>query len=211
MLRRTNIKPMSRQARAVLILAISLTACPDRRLQDARTLAEAGKSREAAEAFVALAKSDPANLAAWDGAIQIWCQDEIHVGQCMSVLDLELKLLGTLQRHRDALAEVLERRARARLAQGMMNAAIDDLERSVKAGPERATVHAARARVFMMQGDRARMLEALKRARTLDPNLAEVETLYGLVPTEPGQADAEPPSEAGFGGEPTVRVSPTAQ
>ena len=167
-----------------------LAACPDRQLDDARSLLEAGKLDEAGRAFVALARADPANLAAWDGAVQVWCRDQINVGECMSVLDLELKLLGNLQRHRDALSEVLERRARARLEQGLIDAAFADLARAEKAAPERASVYVAQARAHMMRGDRAAMLEALDRAKKRDPGLAEADALYRIVPSSTTAEDA---------------------
>lgn len=166
-------------------------------MHEARALVEAGEYRRAGDAFLALAKADPANLGAWDGAVQLWCKDQINVGECMKVLDLELRLLGNLQRHRDALSEVLERRARARLEQGLVAAALEDLARAEKAAPERASVHAVRARAYMMQGESERMLDALRRAKRLDPKLAEADALYRLVPS--GQSDDLRP-EAAFGG-----------
>ncbi len=192
-------------ARSILLSLVAttlITGCPDQRLAAARRLAAQGQPQKAAEAFVALAKADPANLGAWDGAVQIWCRDLANVGKCMSVLDLELKLLGSLQRHRDALSEVLERRARARLAQGLVDAALADLDRATKAGPNRASVHAARARAHMMRGAREDMLRALKRAKTLDPHLAEVDALYRLLPSEA--------RHDGFGGSAIDGVSPTS-
>lgn len=201
-----TVSPLRPGRPPVLVLwTIALTlavGCPDRRLDEARRLVEEGQTQAAAEAFVALAKADPADLGAWDGAIQIWCRDEVHVGKCMSVLDLELKLLGSLQRHRDALSEVLERRARARLDQGLVDAALADLERASKAGPQRASVHTARARAHMMRGAREDMLRALKQAKTLDPHLEEIDELYRLVPSKV--------LDDGFGGSAIGGVSPTS-
>ena len=178
-------------------VAVALLGCPDNRLSNARQLVNEGRYQEAGDAFVALAKADPANLGAWDGAVELWCKKQVNVGQCMGVLDLELKLLGSLQRHRDALSEVLERRARARLAQGLIPSALADLERAEKAAPERAVIHAVRARAHMMRGDRTAMLASLNRAKKLDPKLAEADELYSLVPTS-SQADAA--DGEGFGG-----------
>ena len=182
---------MPRPARALLIYAVLLTGCPDRRLQDARALVEEGRFKEAGAAFVALAKADPANLAAWDGAVQLWCRDQINVGECVGVLDLELKLLGSLQRHRDALSEVLERRARARLQQGMIESALADLKRAAEAAPERPSVYAAQARAHMMRGARTEMLNALDHAKKLDPKNAEADELYRWAPGNDDDAIGE--------------------
>ena len=194
MLQCTNLTPGTSMVRVLLILSFALTGCPDRQLDDARALIEAGRYEEAGEAFVALAKADPANLGAWDGAVRLWCRDQVNVGRCISVLDLELQLLGTLQRHRDALAEVLERRARARLEQGLVEPALDDLERAIKAAPERPSVHVAQARAYMMKGEADAMLKALDLAKKLDPRQVEADELYQLVPT------ASVADDEGFGG-----------
>ncbi|MEM7679354.1 MAG: hypothetical protein AAF449_25555 [Myxococcota bacterium] len=168
--------------RTILALSLAMAGCPDTRLAEARRLAGAGHTDKAGAAFVALAKADPANLGAWDGAVQLWCNDQVNVGECMSVLDLELQLLGDLQRHRDVLSEVLERRARERLTQGMVDAALSDLDRAAKAAPERATVYTARARAFMMLGRTEAIRRALKKAKKLEPRLSEIDELYRQIP-----------------------------
>ncbi len=179
---------------------LATLGCPDRRLADARALVEAGRYEEAGDAFVRLAKTDPANLGAWDGAVQLWCRDQVNVGRCMTVLDLELQLLGSLQRHRDALSEVLERRGRARLEKGLVEAALKDFDRAVSAAPERPSVHTARARVFMMRGETNAMLEALDRAKKLAPKHVEADELYQLVPTDASDASTQDGVNDGFGG-----------
>ncbi|MEL7372300.1 MAG: tetratricopeptide repeat protein [Myxococcota bacterium] len=200
MLRRTILALLHRAPCGCVIFAFLATACPDGQLADARRLAQAGRTEEAGAAFVALAKADPANLAAWDGAVQLWCHDQINVGECMSVLDLELQLLGNLQRHRDTLSEVLERRARARLAQGMVDAALTDLERAIKAAPERATVYTARARAFMMMGRSEEGRLALRTARKLQPKLTEIDELYRSMPAADTATISPSPGTDEFGG-----------
>src|SRR5688572_18422737 len=100
-------------------IALLLSACPSSPLAEAEALEQRGELEAAAQQYLRIAKADPANLAAWDRAIEIQCRRRIDVGACIGILDLELDLIGSLQRHHDALGEVLERRARARLDQGM--------------------------------------------------------------------------------------------
>ncbi|MCB9645657.1 MAG: hypothetical protein H6730_03530 [Deltaproteobacteria bacterium] len=189
---------MRRLALPLAFAAVALLGCPDRPLDEAKALAARGEHAEAGARFLAAAKADPANLAAWDGAVESYCRAAADVGRCMEVLDLELEVLGNLQRHRDALSEALERRARARLSQGMVDAALEDVARAEKAAPERAAVQVVRARALIMRGERAAAVEALERARKLDPEDREVDQVLELVPSVP-EDDPDAPSE-GFGG-----------
>lgn len=187
---------MRRQDAPLLLsaLAITLAACPANDLEKARALEREGKIAEAGELYVDLAKKDPANLAAWDGAVDLYCKKHVHVGQCMSVLDLELDRLGTLERHHDALSEVLELRARARIEQGIIDAAMSDLERAEKAGPRRSTVQSAKARALVAVGKMDDARAALKKARELDPKNEELLEIEKMLP---GDGPAED-----FGGTP---------
>jgi tetratricopeptide (TPR) repeat protein len=180
---------------AVLALAASsiiLAACPANDLEKARALEREGRISEAGELYVDLAKKDPANLGAWDGAVELYCRKHVNVGECISVLDLELDRLGNLERHHDALSEVLELRARARIEQGVIDAALTDLERAEKAGAKRSTVYSAKARAMVHLGrmDDARL--ALDRAKELDPKNEEIDELLKLLPVKT--------PEDGFGG-----------
>lgn len=167
----------------VLVAALGISGCPDRSMTEARDLEASGKLAEAGRAYVTIAKLDPANLAAWDAAIRIWCTRLVHVGECMGVLDLELDRLGNLHRHKDALAEALEHRARARLEQGLAKAALADLERAEKASPERSAIFAVRAKALMMLGEPEEAITSLKRARRLDPSEREAEDLFKDLPS----------------------------
>jgi tetratricopeptide (TPR) repeat protein len=182
-----------------LPLTLALVGCPDRPLEVAKSLAAQGQHAEAGARFLEVAKADPADLAAWDGAVEAFCHRLHDVGRCMETLDLELELLGNLQRHRDALSEALERRARDRIAQGMVDAGLADLDRAEKAAPERAAVQVVRARALIMRGERAAALAALERARKLDPEDPEVDEVLRLVPSLPAD-DPGAPTE-GFGGD----------
>ncbi|MCB9654752.1 MAG: tetratricopeptide repeat protein [Deltaproteobacteria bacterium] len=161
-----------------------LAGCPSSDVHRARSLETAGKLEEAAALYLAAAKADPANLAAWDGAVETSCRKSTHVGACLNVLDLELNTIGTLERHQDALGEVLEARARARLEQGLVEAALDDLDRAEKAAPNRASVHVVRARAAMMRGDREGAIASITRARTLDPASEEANEVLKALPDE---------------------------
>ncbi len=165
-------------------LAFLLAACPERPLDQAHRLAGEGRWEAAGEAYLAVAKADPASLGAWDGAVEAWCQRLANVGQCLSVLDLELDLLGNLNRHADALAEALERRARARLEQGLAQPALDDLARAEMAAPERASVLVAKARALIALGKSQAAKEALHQAKKLDPRNAEADQLWPELPDE---------------------------
>jgi tetratricopeptide (TPR) repeat protein len=175
-----------------------LFGCPENDFDRAKKLEEEGHYREAGELYVDIAKRDPANLAAWDRAVEVWCRKAINVGECMGVLDLELDRLGNLDRHSEALSEVLELRARARIEQGLVDAALDDLQRAEKASPKRASVFVARARAYVQAGKRAPALEALERAQMLDPNDKEIDELAALLPDE---------EDEGFGGAKTATKS----
>ncbi len=187
-------------ARFGLLFVIGLAGCPEHPLDDARRLEREGQLREAGRRYLAAARQDPANLAAWDGAVELICRREADVGGCLEVLDLELSLLGNLQRHRDVLAEVLERRASARLEQGLVDAALEDLERADRASPDRPGVLVARAQALMAKGRGSEALQALTRARRLDPRNAKIQALLGALPTDTSSA-SPPQDERRFGGE----------
>ena len=171
-------------------LILALCACPERALDGARALEASGDLAGAAAAHVEAARRDPANLAAWDGAVRLWCKELHRIDACLEVLDLELDLLGNLQRHRDVLSEALEARARARLEQGLAKSALMDLERARKAGPSRASVMVATARAYVALGAREAAVQSLEKARQLDPNNAEADQVARMIP-----------AAAGFGGE----------
>ncbi len=183
-------RAMRRRIGLFLLVQTTLSGCPDDTLDRARALQKEGRIQEAGDLYTYLAKKDPANLAAWDGAVQLWCREHVDVGACMSVLDLELDLLVNVERHRDALSEVLELRARARAESGMAQAALTDLERAEKAGPNRPSVHTAKARVLMMLGRTDAAHDALDTAKRLDPNHAEADALYQELPKKPEEAPA---------------------
>ncbi len=187
-----------------LALAGALTACPNRPLDAARAALEAGRLDEAGEAFLAAAHRDPALLGAWDGAVEAWCVRAAHVGRCLSVLDLELDRLGSVDRHKDALSEALEGRARARMAAGLVQAALEDLDRAALAAPERAPVLVARARALAMLGQRDEALAALEAAQTIDPSHPELDEVRRMVPGPPAVPDLENAPPAGFGGPATT-------
>jgi tetratricopeptide (TPR) repeat protein len=189
----------------VLALLPMLAACPDRSMDDAAALQKAGRTHEAAAAYFAIAKRDPANLAAWDQAIELWCRRLVDVGQCLGVLDVEKDRLGNLTRHKDALAEVLEGRARARLDQGLANAALEDLERAEKASPLKSSVFVVRAKAMVSLGRRREAIEALTRARTLDP---ENEEANALIPSLPDEAPSEEPFGGGQGVNSATKSAP---
>ncbi len=180
--------------------AALLQGCPERPLAGAEALEQKGELAAAAQQYVRIAKADPANLAAWDRAIQIQCRTRIDVGACMGVLELELDLIGSLERHRDALAEVLERRARARLDQGMAEAALEDLTRAQRAAPLRASVQVAQAKALASLGRAAEARRVLLAARQLDPGNAEANALFADLPADPeeefggGNAALDPPA-----------------
>lgn len=193
---------MARRSAAPLYVALTaatLAACPDRPLAEAEAARSAARWEEAGDAYLAAARRDPALLAAWDGAVDVWCREIVHVARCLKVLDLELELLGSVVRHHDALSQSLEARARARIDQGLAEPALSDLDRAAKAAPERASVHVARARALAMMGQREPALEALKTARSLQPGIAEADEVVEFIP-KPGGAPATE-GEPGFGGD----------
>lgn len=169
-------------------------------MEDAKALSAAGKHQEAGELFFAIAKSDPANIGAWDGAIASFCQREARVGRCMDVLDLELQVLGNLERHKDALGQALEIRARARLEQGLTDAALSDLERSARAAPGRAVTLILRARAHLMKGEHEAALQTLYKAKKIDPNNNEADEVFQMIPRE--VEGSAPAVEDSFGGAP---------
>ncbi len=162
---------------------VALLACPGSPIDEARRLEAAGEREGAAERYQAVARADPANLAAWDAAVRLWCRELARIDRCVG---LELELLGDLASHREALGEALEARGRRRLEAGLVDAALGDLERAEKAAPRRASVHAAFARLWIARGDREAALRARDRARRLDPTLEELEALTETRPTEEG-------------------------
>lgn len=185
----------SRARRGALTLGLILSgACTQTPIEAAHALARDGKKVEALAAFKAIAKKDPAHLAAWDRAVALACRELVDVGECLGVLDLELELLGKLDRHHDALGEVLERRARARVEQGLLDAALDDLARAERAAPERAGVFVVRALALVARGERAAAKVALERAAVLDPQAPGLSAAAARV--EGMAADDAP-----FGGE----------
>lgn len=166
--------------------------CADRLLEHADRLAEQGRHLQAGESYLAVARTHPALLAAWDGAIHAFCHQEVRVGRCLEVLDLELSILGPVPRHRDVLSATLERRARHRLEQGLVDAALEDLDRAQRAGPERASVYSARARALAARGDLEGAREQLAEATRREPKLAEANQLIEELfsdPTRPYTAD----------------------
>ncbi|MEM1026279.1 MAG: tetratricopeptide repeat protein [Myxococcota bacterium] len=172
--------------------------CPTDPLQEAREFEKRGEFAQAAQMFLEAARSDPALLGAWDGAVRIHCEVRVDVASCLEVLDLELEVLGSVQRHADALAESLERRARARLEQGLLDSAASDLQRAEAAGPERGSVHAVWARLHLARGDPSKARRSLDAARARTPDLPELEGLYQVL-------EAQAPSDPeGFGGAPTA-------
>jgi tetratricopeptide (TPR) repeat protein len=183
---------------AVLSLIAAVVGCSQKDIDRAQALAAKGQLREAGELYVEIARSDGANLAAWDGAIDVWCRKSTNVGECMNVLDLELKVLGNLERHKDALSEVLELRARARLEQGLIAPALDDLDRAEKAMPTRSSVLTARARALLRQQEWSPATEALRRAKELDPSNPEIEELLAAIAKA---RPSKPHDDEGFGGE----------
>lgn len=187
---------------ALPLAAVFLAGCPDRRMDRARALAAEGRLEEAGELYFDLAKDDPANLAAWDGALDIWCREKLNVGQCMEILDLELQILGTLQRHKDVLSEVLELRARARIESGLLEAALADLARAENASPARASVFTAKGKALAGLGRSQEALEALTTAKRLDPESAEADELLKALPGADTPEVLEiPPPEDSFGGD----------
>lgn len=184
----------------LLLLPSLLCGCPSSEMDDAKALAAQGRFLEAGETYRRIARTDPANIAAWDGAVDAFCRREVRVGECMGVLDLELELLGNLERHADALSEALETRARARLEQGLVEPALADLARAEKAAPDRPPVLVTKARALIAKGDREAALEALYRAKKLDPEVAGADEVFQLVPKPP--AAAEPSPDEQFGGQP---------
>ncbi len=161
---------------------IFLAGCPDTNMDEAKDLRAQGQHEQAGDLFFTLAKRDPANLGAWDGAIQAFCRDEVRVGRCLDVLDYELEVLGNLDRHKDALGEVLEARARARLDQGLVDAALGDLDRAERAAPGRAPTLVVRAKCLLKKGAVKAATEALYRAKKIDPQSAEADAVFRALP-----------------------------
>lgn len=185
---------MRARAGALAVGAWLLASCAQTPIEAAEALAQRGQKAEALAAFKAIAKQDPAHLAAWDRAVALACRELVDVGECLGVLDLELELLGKLDRHHDALGEVLERRARARVEQGLLDAALDDLARAERAAPERAGIFVVRALALVARGDRAAAKVALEHAVALDPQAPGLSAAAARV--EGMAADDAP-----FGGE----------
>jgi tetratricopeptide (TPR) repeat protein len=167
-------------------MVVGLLGCPDKPLEKARALEKNGKIAEAAEVYLATAKADKANLAAWDGAVRIWCQELAKIDRCLDILDLELNTLGKLTRHQNHLSEALEKRARIRLTQGLTKSALMDLKRAQKAGPLRASVYVGQAKAYSAIGVRHLAVQALARARQLDPHNKEADEIARQLPDEEG-------------------------
>lgn len=172
-------------------MSTAIAGCPSDPLAEARGLEARGERVEAAESFRRAAKRDPANLAAWDGAVRLYCEELARVGECLSTLDLELDLIGNVVRHTAAYASALEQRARARLESGMPAEAEADIERALRVTPERASLYVVRARARLARGERAAAEKDLARARQLDPAETEADEVVEILRAEP----------EGFGGD----------
>lgn len=185
------VNPMPQNVRfAVPLSLVFLVGCPDANMDKAKDLASQGQHEVAGDLFFALAKRDPANLGAWDGAIEAFCRKEVRIGRCLDVLDYELEVLGNLERHKDALGEALEARALARLEQGLVDAALADLDRAERAAPGRVATLVVRAKCLVKKGDVKAATEALYRAKKIDPQ----------DPTLAEAFEAIPKGEDSFGG-----------
>lgn len=167
---------------AVFAVVLS-TGCGERPFEKAQALEARGQLREAAAAYRDLAKLDPANLGAWDRAIDLFCRKVSDVGECLGVLDLELDRLGRIDRHSEVLGEVLETRARARLEQGLIDAALDDLRRAERVTPGRASLYVAEARAHLARSAFPEAIAAIDRARTLDPQNQEADAVVASLPS----------------------------
>jgi tetratricopeptide (TPR) repeat protein len=197
-LARRRLACVRRTVRALVTVACAAgIGCPDDPLAEPHRLEREGEFAQAAQAYLNAARADPANLAAWDGAVRVACEVRLDVAACLEVLDLELEVLGSVQRHADALAYSLERRARARLEQGLVEAAAADLKRAEAAAPERGVIHATWARLHLAQGDVEAARRALDEARKRSPDLPELKALYQLLES------AAPSDPEGFGGKAT--------
>ena len=174
----------------MMLIAIHMLGCPEKPIDEARRLEKKGELGKAAEAYVAAAKADRANLSAWDGAVRIWCKELARIDKCLEVLDLELQTLGKLTRHHDYLSVALESRAKQRMQQGLIKSALMDLKRAAKAGPLRASVYVEQARAYSALGIRHLAEQALAKARKLDPKNKAAD-----------QVAEQLPSEEGFGGD----------
>lgn len=160
-----------------LAVCCGLYGCPERPLKQAQTLEKEGQYEKAGDMFLRAAKDSPGNLPAWDGAVRMFCEQEVRVGRCLEVLDLELQVIGNLDRHRNVASQALNRRARARLDQGMVDAAASDLARAEKLGPPLPEVLLTRARIALAQGKQDEAVQALLRAKKLQPDFTEAEVL----------------------------------
>jgi tetratricopeptide (TPR) repeat protein len=180
-------------------LLVLWCGCPAQPFAEAEALERGGDLEGAARQYVRIAKADPANLAAWDRAIELQCRKRIDVGACIGILDLELDLIGSLARHHDALGEVLERRARARLEQGMAEAALEDAERAEKAAAPRAGLYVVKAKAYAGLGRAREARQALEAARRLEPGNEEANAFFADLPPDPeeefggGNAALDPP------------------
>jgi tetratricopeptide (TPR) repeat protein len=175
------------------LIAALLAGCPDHPLDRAIALEAAGDARGAGNLYLEVAKADPANLGAWDKAIELICRRLGDVGECTNILDLELKALGKLDRHREVLSEVLEARASERIAAGFIREALADLERAKSANPDRAPAYVLEAKALLALGQRNAAVQAIQKARDLDPHNAEANRLVEEL--FPRTEDEEP-----FGG-----------
>lgn len=170
----------------LLSFTAALIACPDRGLDRAEQALAAGRFDEAGEAYLNLARRDPAMLAAWDGAIQVWCVKQVRIGRCLEVLDLEIQKLGVVARHQKVLTRALASRAEARLRQGLFEAAASDLDRAENAGPPDAWVLRLRAEIWMAKGDPVKARAALKDAAELEPDHPDLRRLLDALPEDEG-------------------------
>lgn len=174
-----------------------LVACPENPLKNAYQARDIGQLDKAGYLFLNAARRDPANLAAWDGAVSIFCEKKVHVGRCLEVLDLELDLLGSIERHQDALSISLESRAQARLESGLPRAALDDLNRATEVAPDRAEVALLQAKALIMLGKREAALDAIERAFALKPTLKDINQVRAMIPAP---LSVQESTDEGFGG-----------
>lgn len=129
--------------------SLLIAACARGDLDAARRLEAEGRLRAAGAAFQRLAESDPANLAAWDGAVRIWCRRLAAVGRCAAVLGEERARIGRVERHEAALFDALVGRAHARIDAGLIAAAADDIARAEKMRMASPRLVAAKARLAL--------------------------------------------------------------
>jgi tetratricopeptide (TPR) repeat protein len=190
------VKHDARARGFALSLVLFNFGCPDKPLETARKLEQSGDKLAAAKAYTIALKADRANLSAWDGALRIWCEELARIDKCLEILDLELATLGNLRRHQDHLSVALEKRARTRIKQGLVKSALMDLKRAQKAGPTRASVLVVQAIAYNALGIRHLAVQALQRARKLDPQNKEANEIAKRLPDEEAFGGSESSTQA---------------